>query len=625
MTEDDGRVYLEAICDGLLDAAAVYQSPDGARFHLPGPRPSHSGAQMDGFEGFARTFLLAAFRMVHAAPGRRSQLAERYSRGLRAGLDPASTTAWPPLLPEPHQHQAQVEAASIALALWLTREWIWDELDDTTRARAAHYLGAIANAPCTWNNWYLFHVLILTFLEQVGARRADDLVDQSLAALEPLYREPGWYVDATVVDGHTFDYYTGWADHTYTLLWTLMSGARSDDARTSEYVRRAEAYTDALVHMIGADGAPLFQGRSLLYRNAVTAPLWALALRGSSIDPGLVRVAGTRVLAHFVRHGAFDGGLPSLGWYREFLPMIQVYSGPASPFWLSKGFLGLLLPDDHPVWSAPARPLPVEEGDFVRAVPAPGLVLHGTRRDGIVRALNGGTSKDGATDDEQYDRLAFSTRTAPVVPVLGTAALHGSPDESARLLITDNWAGYVGFDGRPSLAGETRVVTAPSDAAPRVEHLVAAHLREPDQDPDAPSRTVPAVHRTSEVVDDIELRRLRIVRRDLLTLAASGFALSDDDELTRIGGPGWVGARAADGTVTALLDLTGRATLSVEVRPASPFGANTLLPVALWSFSDARQLDAGGQHRGAAQLDVGVALGRYTDDELQQWCDTHVR
>src|SRR5581483_5931732 len=86
-------------------------------------------------------------------------------------------------------------------------------------------------------------------------------------------------------------------------------------------------------------------------------------------------------------------GLLSLGWYRPFLPAVQAYSGPASPYWASKGFLGLALPPDHPVWTEPERAAPIDEADRVVAMPAPGWLLQSTRHDGIVRLLNHGSDR----------------------------------------------------------------------------------------------------------------------------------------------------------------------------------------------------------------------------------------
>jgi len=79
----------------------------------------------------------------------------------------------------------------------------------------------------------------------------------------------------------------------------------------------------------------------------------------------------------------------------------------------------LALPPDHPVWAAKEEPLPVEEGDFVHTVAAPGWAVSGTRSDGIVRVANHGTdhanSGDLVGDSPLYAMIGYSTATAPFV------------------------------------------------------------------------------------------------------------------------------------------------------------------------------------------------------------------
>jgi hypothetical protein len=81
--------------------------------------------------------------------------------------------------------------------------------------------------------------------------------------------------------------------------------------------------------------------------------------------------------------------------------------------------LGVALPADHPMWTVPEEPLPVEEADAVRAVRAPGWLVSATRADGIVRVVNHGTdhAEEGATvgDSPLYARLGYSTATSPVL------------------------------------------------------------------------------------------------------------------------------------------------------------------------------------------------------------------
>jgi hypothetical protein len=201
--------------------------------------------------------------------------------------------------------------------------------------------------------------------------------------------------------------------HLYPGLWTRMAGP-SADGRLAVYRERLHRFLEDAVHLTGTDGAPIHFGRSLCYRMATAAPYWMGALLdGTPLTPGQTRRLCSGTLRHFVDHGVPDErGLLTLGWHHHFLPTTQPYSGPASPYWASKGFLGLLLPADHEVWTAREAAVPLDERDQVRAMPAPGFLIQATKHDGIVRLLNHG-SDHGGEGDPHYNRLAYSTRTAP--------------------------------------------------------------------------------------------------------------------------------------------------------------------------------------------------------------------
>ncbi|MFE9313277.1 DUF2264 domain-containing protein, partial [Streptomyces sp. NPDC006706] len=111
------RDHWTSLADRMLAALEPYRSPAGARVALPGPTSMY-GTDSDGLEGFARTFLLAGFRIAGEHGADPGGLLDRYARGLAAGTDPRSPEAWP----RPDKlGQAKVEAASIALVLQLTR------------------------------------------------------------------------------------------------------------------------------------------------------------------------------------------------------------------------------------------------------------------------------------------------------------------------------------------------------------------------------------------------------------------------------------------------------------------------------------------------------------------------
>ncbi|KUJ64140.1 hypothetical protein ACZ90_61150 [Streptomyces albus subsp. albus] len=424
------RAHWEAAADALLAAVRPYATPGQALIPLPGARPSSSGPRSDGLEGYARTFLLAALRIAGAGGDDPDSLLDRYAQGLAAGtahpvaeprITPDAPESWPPVT---DRGQAMVEAAAIALGLRLTRRWLWDRLDDRVRERAADWLaGALRRRP--WdNNWWLFPLTVGGFLaetegsaDQVRAARA--AVDRGLARIERWWLGDGWYTDGRP---RAFDHYNGWALHLYPVLHAQLA---ADPGLLARYGPRLRAHLEGATRMFGADGAPMHQGRSLSYRFAAAAAPWLGALTGHTpLGPGATRRLASGALRYFLDRGAAGpDGLLSLGWHGPYPPLAQPYSGPASPYWAAKGFLGLLLPAGHPVWTAVEEPLPVERADAVTTLPGPGWLLQSTAGDGIVRLHNHGSDNQPCgtvhPDDPLYARFAYSTGTGPTPP--GTA------------------------------------------------------------------------------------------------------------------------------------------------------------------------------------------------------------
>ncbi|WP_405951362.1 DUF2264 domain-containing protein [Streptomyces prunicolor] len=406
------RAHWETAADTLLAAVEPYATEDRALYHLPGNRTSWSGSLSDGLEGYARTLLLATFRRDETA-------LERYADGLAAGV----AGVWPTI---EDRSQPLVEAASIALALRLTRPLLWDRLDEPVRQRAAAWLADALTAepwPC---NWELFPVTVGGFLQEIGyeADASRKAVDRGLSRIEEWYVGDGWYTDG---DGRKFDYYNGWAMHLYPVLHAWLA----DDPRLLDlYGGRLERHLADYARLFGGDGAPMHQGRSLTYRFATTAPLWLGALTGRTpLSPGETRRLASGALKYFLERGAVDDrGLLSLGWHGPNEAVLQGYSGPASPYWASKGFLGLLLPPDHEVWTAVEEPGPVEREDAVTAVAPANWLLQSTRSDGLVRLHNHGS--EDVRYDPYYTRLAYSTATTPSTSYDNSVFVGGDPSRT---------------------------------------------------------------------------------------------------------------------------------------------------------------------------------------------------
>ncbi|MCX4578290.1 DUF2264 domain-containing protein [Streptomyces sp. NBC_01571] len=407
------RAHWEAAADSLLAAVAPYATADGALYHLPADRTSWSGRLSDGLEGYARTLLLAAFR-------RDEKVLERYADGLAAG----TAGVWPRVR---DRSQPLVEAASVALALRLTRPLLWDRLDDAVRQRAAGWLGDALTAepwPC---NWELFPVTVGGFLAEIDhePEAARAAVDRGLDRIEQWYLGDGWYSDGP---GRAFDYYNGWAMHLYPVLHARLAG---DERLLDLYGGRLARHLQDYARLFGADGAPVHQGRSLTYRFATAAPLWLGALTGRTpLAPGETRRLASGALRHFLDRGAVDGrGLLTLGWHGPDESVLQGYSGPASPYWASKGFVGLLLPPDHEVWTAREEPGPTDRTDAVTSVGPPNWLLQTTASDGLVRLHNHGS--EDVRYDPYYTRLAYSTVTRPSAPTdSGDPNVSGHPADS---------------------------------------------------------------------------------------------------------------------------------------------------------------------------------------------------
>lgn len=429
------RRHWVAVADHLLASAAAYRSPQGARINFPG-RPSQQGPATDGLEGFARTFLLAAF--LHAGGADHNDHLSRYVEGLIAGtrtVGADDNESWPVVGHVGRDGQPHVEAAGIALSLHLTKADTWGRLSADEQDRLAGWFRATITREPSPNNWYLFPATIASFLEGVG--RGDDqtryVIERAMDLVELWYRGQGWYSDGA---GEAYDHYVGWAMHLYPVLHAKLHGLPEQDVLGG----RLEEFLQTFARTFDRNGSPLYYGRSMTYR---TATLAAVALGEAAGRTPLSSGQSRRVLSaglrYFLERGSItDNGVLSLGWHGEHLPTLQRYSGPGSPYWASKGFLALMLPDDHPVWTSTEAELPGDTVDYTRALDI-GLLIQSTAADGLVRVHNHGSdhlktdAADSGAPDPLYSRFGYSTRTGPT-------SLHDPADNDIQVRIRSVWS-----------------------------------------------------------------------------------------------------------------------------------------------------------------------------------------
>ncbi|MCB7137433.1 DUF2264 domain-containing protein [Cellulosimicrobium marinum] len=597
------RARWAALGDHLLASAVPFASPGHARITLPGPEGGY-GRAVDGLEGFARTFLLAGFRLAGERGADPHGYAEWYARGLATGSDPHAADRW---LRLSEHAQAKVEAASLALVLDLTREWIWDGLSPLVQEQLVDYLAeAVGDDTYPRINWVWFRLVVQTFLRSVGGPHSLDEMVADLATHDTFVRADGWLADG---DERSYDHYAGWALHLYPTLWARMRGTDDLAAPRREHdTALLDRFLDDALALVGADGSPLLQGRSLTYRFAAAAPFWVGAIAEvPSHSPGALRRAASGVVDHFVRRGAPDErGLLTQGWHHEWLPISQSYTGPGSPYWASKGLVGLALPADHPAWTATEEPLPVERGDVLRAVTAPGWLVSGTHADGVVRVVNHGTDHahegDRVGDSPLYARLGYSTVTAP----WSDLASRVSPvDQSVTLVDAAGRATHrTGWRALPARVDET-AGQVPVGVAGSVAR---AHWLDADTTGRDHGSGLPGVATDAGTITVVSLVRgpweVRLVRVDEL---AEGV----DASSIRLHVGGWPVVEPGPAAGVVPLGAAGGARVARERRTdASPLGDASVVDVAelpvepgrwhallLTLAGDARVTNPSGPHR----------------------------
>ncbi|MFP5370940.1 MAG: DUF2264 domain-containing protein, partial [Actinomycetes bacterium] len=459
-------------------------------------------------------------------------------------------------------------------------------LSPDVQERTVEYLASVVGDPdYPDNNWVWFRIVVETFLRSVGGPFSADDMAHNLAAHDRFRRPGGWFADGPE---RSFDHYAGWALHLYPVLWERMTGAAEvasaagDDLTTRSAADRehlARYLADALA-LVGSDGGPLIQGRRLPYRFAAAAPFWAGAFAGVG-RPGQVREAATRIVRHFAeRDVPGPDGLLTLGWHGPWRPIAQRYSGPGSPYWASKGLLGLALPASHEVWTAAPEPLPVDAGDVLAIAAAPGWAISATRDDGIVRVINHGTdhAAPGADvgDSPLYARLGYSTATSPL---LDAEAWDSPLDQSVVLLDAEGLATHrTGFETGPLVGPHPPVEpveTAAVLSSTAEAHWVEADPTVPDHGSGRPGTSTPAGRITT-----VSLVRgaweVRLVRVSALAQAAATGAT-----VLRIGG--WAAGPGLVSTVVPLLGDVAPVCGETTSDDATPLAGPTVTPWARYA------------------------------------------
>ena len=245
--------------------------------------------------------------------------------------------------------QQTVETCALVIGLWMCKEVIWDTYTREEKDVIAHFLSSYAHASTVPQNWRLFNMLDLAFLDMNGYEIDHEIMLDHAAEILNYYAGDGWYRD-----GQSFDYYSCWAFNVYGPIWNLWYGYEKAPKLAKRFEEHSNKLMETYPDFFDGDGWTNMWGRSNVYRCASTSPFPANALlTHSSLNCGRARrICSGSLLQFLTREEFYFQGLPTMGFYGQFSPLVQGYSCAESPFWLGKTFLCLMLPEDHPFWTA---------------------------------------------------------------------------------------------------------------------------------------------------------------------------------------------------------------------------------------------------------------------------------
>lgn len=311
--------------------------------------------------------------------------------------------------------QQTVETCALVIGLWLSREQIWCTYNDDEKNTIAHFLLSFAHNNTVPQNWRLFNMLDMAFLYAEGYKIDREIMLDHAQAILAYYVGDGWYRD-----GHSFDYYSCWAFNVYAPLWNRWYGY----AEMPDIARAFEEHSNRLMatydRMFDRDGHMNMWGRSNIYRWAAVSPFDANFFNNHpEADPGLSRrIASGALLQFMTRDDFLYEGVPTIGYYGQFKPLVQGYSCAESPMWIGKAFLCLHLKKDHPFWTAVERNGVWEELDSSPSavnttfLPGPALCFtnHAANGETILRTGKVIKDRNDIHGMWNYAKLCFNTK-----------------------------------------------------------------------------------------------------------------------------------------------------------------------------------------------------------------------
>ena len=277
------------------------------------------------------------------------KVADYYRYQIGKLIDPSSLSYIKPRAKDGGPNQNLVEFGALSISLLAIPEILWDPLSQSQKDKLAATMISYGDGPTVPSNWKFFNIFVLSFFECKGYSINKNLLTEYLQKTLDHYRGEGWYND-----NPAYDYYSMWAFQMYGMVWSEYIGKKYYPKFAQQFLDNFKEVKDYYPYMFSRKGEMIMWGRSISYRYASIAPFPLMGYENDSkTNYGWMRRIASGTLLQFLQNPDFlKDSVPTLGFYGAFEPAVQSYSCRGSIYWSGKAFLGLLVPENNPFWTA---------------------------------------------------------------------------------------------------------------------------------------------------------------------------------------------------------------------------------------------------------------------------------
>lgn len=302
-------------------------------------------------EGLCRTLFVAS-PLLKENPSlivNNIKVADYYRYQIGKLLDPSSASYIEPRSENGGPNQNLVEFGALAVSMLTNPEVMWEPLPKAQKDKLARVMISYGDGPTVDSNWKFFNIFVLSFFKEQGYAVNEKLLVEYLEKTLKHYKGNGWYNDSPA-----YDYYSMWAFQMYGVIWSEYFGKAHYPVIAAKFENNFSDLNNNYPYLFSKNGEMIMWGRSISYRIGAIVPFPLMGFHNDpTINYGWMRSIASGVIKQFFTHPDFmKDRVPTLGFYGAFEPAVQNYSCRGSVYWMGKAFLGLLVPDNNPFWTA---------------------------------------------------------------------------------------------------------------------------------------------------------------------------------------------------------------------------------------------------------------------------------